>query len=336
MDISIIIVNWNSSDYLGKCLSSIHENTDGPGFEVIVIDNASYDGSAEMVGKEFPRVRFVQSDKNLGFAGANNAAFEHSTGDAVLFLNPDTVIVGDAIKVMHGHLHSLPGAGAVGCRLLNSDRTLQTSCVQPFPTLLNQMLNIGILKARTRDLKLWGKSALFQNSGRPEQVEVVSGAAVMVKRDLFERVGRFTEDYFMYTEDIDLCYKLLHAGFRVYHVNDAVIIHHGGGSSKRTVVSHTSAVWMRQSIHTFFHMRKGRSAARLYRLSMAVAAVPRMLIMRVLMKRDRGGSVYFEKTFDKWDAILRWSLGMEPRGMGGMAPRGERSPLVPKASYSEE
>src|SRR5437762_3548719 len=133
MDLSIIIVNWNSKDYLRKCLKSIYANTHGIDFEIIVVDNASFDGSGELLAQDFPKVRFVQSHTNLGFARANNLGFGNSTGRNVLFLNPDTEAVGGALNELLQRLQRLPNAGVVGCKLLNTDGSMQTSCLQSYP-----------------------------------------------------------------------------------------------------------------------------------------------------------------------------------------------------------
>ncbi|HKR93778.1 MAG TPA: glycosyltransferase, partial [Candidatus Angelobacter sp.] len=129
-----------------QCLASITANAGDLHYEVIVIDNASWDGCGEMIRREFPQVMFIQSNQNLGFAGANNLAFSKSTGRKVLFLNPDTEIQGSALQTLLSALESLPDAGMVGARLLNSDRTLQTHCVVALPSILNQTLNSEFLR----------------------------------------------------------------------------------------------------------------------------------------------------------------------------------------------
>ena len=142
MDLSIVIVNWNSVDFLCKCLTSVYANSKGTSFEVIVIDNASFDGCEEMIQNEFSLVRFIQSQKNLGFARANNLASEQATGKVLLFLNPDTEVIGPALQCMVDLLESAPDAGLVGPKLLNTDLSVQMSCIQSFPSILNLALDI--------------------------------------------------------------------------------------------------------------------------------------------------------------------------------------------------
>lgn len=162
MDLSVIIVNWNSKDYLRKCLVSVFAETHDIEFEVIVIDSASFDGCGEMLNEQFPKIKFIQSERNLGFAKANNAAFETSTGECILFLNPDTEVVGAAISTLYEQLRKLPDAGLVGAKLLNADGTIQTSCIQSFPTIVNQVLNSESMRARWPKSSLWGMASLFR------------------------------------------------------------------------------------------------------------------------------------------------------------------------------
>lgn len=313
MDISIIIVNWNSAEYVRKCLESIYAETQGIDFEVIVVDNASYDGCAEMLNVSFPMVKFIQNKTNSGFACANNMGFGSSTGQSLLFLNPDTEILCSAINVMHFYLQSLPDAGCVGCRLLNTDLSLQTSCIQPFPTILNQIFGIEYLKLRFPEFKLWGIKPLFFNNGAPQKVEVVSGACMMINRNVFETIGMFSTDYFMYSEDVDLCYKIQQAGYKVYYVNDCVVVHHGGTSSKHTKVNNLNNVLIRESRLKYFKKTSGRLTAILYRFLIGVASIVRLIILliitpiAILLHRT---DLLYPKLI-KWKNILRWALGRE-------------------------
>src|SRR5262249_12335433 len=155
-------------------------------FEILVVDNASFDGCSEMIENEFPAVRFIQSHENLGFARANNLAFKHSTGRILLFLNPDTEVVGPAVASMVASLEAMPDAGVVGAKLLNSDYSLQTSCVQSFPSILNQVFDADYLRAMLPNSSLWGNKVLFQDSRDPRPVDGITGACLMVRRRVFE------------------------------------------------------------------------------------------------------------------------------------------------------
>lgn len=313
MDLSIIIVNWNSREYLRQCIASILAETHGIEYEIVVIDNASFDGSGEMLRECYPQVRFIQGEKNLGFAKANNAAFHQSKGRHVLFLNPDTVLVGPAVNTMLDYLRRLPNAGAVGCKLLNADKTVQTSCIQPFPTILNQILDSEVLRAIWPTSSLWGNAPLFGGRNGPEEVDAISGACVTLKRSVFERVGFFSEDYFMYTEDIDLSHKIHGQGYRNYYVPDATIVHYGGGSTEK-VLSNYAVNMMQESIWRYFRKTRGSLYASYYRIAIFSAALCRMIaltaIFPVAYARRRKSA--WNVSFQKWSAIIRWCM---PRNM---------------------
>jgi hypothetical protein len=301
MMLSIIIVNWKSKDFLQTCLTSVYAQTRGVAFEVIVIDSGSFDGCAEMLRERFPQVRFIQSADNLGFAKANNLATRSARGDVLLFLNPDTELPGPAIQTLLAALESLPDAGAVGAKLLNTDGTIQTSCIQSFPTILNQVLDAEVLRRRFPRSRLWGMAALFATNERPQPVEAVSGACVLVRRAAFEEVGGFSEEYFMYGEDLDLSHKLRAAGLVNYFVPAAGLVHHGGSSTAQAP-SDFSVVMMRESVWRFLRKTRGRSYAAGYRLALGMAACVRLVL---LVGRPAAR---------KWRAILKWSLGQAHSG----------------------
>lgn len=312
-DLSIIIVNWNAEKYIQKCLESIIQGTNNLDYEIIVIDNASYDGTEEIIRDAFPNVIFVQSEKNLGFAGANNLGYQYAKGHTLLFLNPDTEILGSAVNILYSRLQSLPQAGAMGCRLLNSDQTLQTSCIQAYPTIFNQVLDIERLKMLSPKLKCWGIRPLFDRSEAPEEVEVVSGACLMMKRAIFEKVGLFSTDYFMYSEDVDLCYKVGQAGYKNYYCDDAEIIHHGGGSTKSKKDNHFAVVLMKESKYRFIKKTCGRSKAQLFKRATSLVSIGRLILMICFFPVAllSGVNKQLYGTFIKWKNILRWSFGLE-------------------------
>jgi len=313
-DVSVIIVNWNSHEFLSLCLRSIFATSGTLKFEVIVIDNGSYDGSEELVRHDFPQVVFVQGLENLGFARANNAAADRATGRNFLFLNPDTEVIGAAIERMVRFLDERPEAGAVGCKLLNSDGSLQTSCVQAFPTIANQVLDAEVLRWTFPRLRLWGTHAFLQERVEPAQVEALSGACILVERGAFLEVGRFTEAYFMYAEDMDLCFKLQEAGRCNYYLGDASVIHHGGQSSGASQESQFGNVLMRESIAEFLRLRRGPRYARAYRVALALSALVRIaafwLARVVSLGSYKPGVV--SRGLRKWSRVLRWTVGAEP------------------------
>jgi len=228
---SIVIVNWKSVAYLRDCLASVQLYTHELEYEVVVVDNASGDGCGEVLAKEFPWVRFVQSETNLGFARANNLGARHSYGETLCFLNPDTKILDSALEKIQAVVRTGSRPGAVGCKLLNGDGTVQTSCIQSFPTLVNQALDSEWIRRMTPRSELWGMAALHQDGTETIPVQVISGACLTMDRKVFEAVGGFSEDYFMYAEDLDLCYKAAMHGCTNYYVPSATEVVHRSGSN---------------------------------------------------------------------------------------------------------
>lgn len=310
-ELSIIIVNWNSKDFVRQCLASLKTNCRDISVETIVVDSGSFDGCGEMLAREFTSTVFIQSNKNIGFARANNLGAGQAAGRCLLFLNPDTEFFQDSIPVLLAQLQALPQAGLVGCRLLNSDRSLQTSCVQAFPTVCNQVLNSEFLRRRFPNLKMWGMAALFAQPARPAEVEVISGACILIRRDIFDAVGGFTEQYFMYGEDADLCFKISRAGHRVYYVPQTSIIHHSGSSS-RQAQNNFANVMMRESLYRFFKLNHGWTTAAAYRVAMSALSIVRLPLILALLPVSRGHLVrHGSGSLRKWFSILRWALGME-------------------------
>lgn len=330
MDVSIIIVNWNSIDYVRGCIASIYEHTRDVSFEIIVVDNASPVGDAALLEHEFRDITLIKSSQNLGFAGANNLGFRYSSGKYVLFLNPDTKLVSPAIQLMVQELQALSKGGILGCKLLNEDRSIQTSCIQTFPTILNQLLDSDWLRLRWPNSRLWGTGPLFSNSGKPAKVEVVSGACMLVRRDVFEQVDLFTEDYFMYAEDLDLCYKVERAGYSNCYMETATVIHYGGKSSNPE--SATQMKW--QSIVHFCEKHYGTLYALIFRIAMASAAVGRLgaIALMGLFGNTFGTPQSRRSASTKWRLVLRAVLTPSAkacsfRGTGRTVPECRASQL---------
>ncbi len=336
MDLSIIIINWNAQTFVRGCLASIRDNAGGLNYEVIVVDNASYDGCEQMVKSEFPQAIFIQSDQNLGFARANNMAFAHCKGRNVLFLNPDTEIQGVALQQLVASLESIPTAGMVGARLLNSDLSLQTTCVTALPSILNQALGSDHLRRAFPKWWIWGMRPLFEEPQGPVSVEAISGACMMANREVIEQVGGFSTDYFMYSEDMDLCVKIAKGGCKIYYVPTARIVHHAAGSSSSRQESNFSSIMLHESVLRFMELHRGRPYAILYTSSTAFVAACRILLLVVAlpMAIHPGGCQFLSRAFSKWWDVLAWSLGLtrwvsyqqppaRPLSQAGAAPESE-------------
>jgi N-acetylglucosaminyl-diphospho-decaprenol L-rhamnosyltransferase len=310
MDLSIIIINWNSAEYVKSCLGSLFKNTKGIDFEVIVIDNGSFDSCESIIRNQFPKVRFFQSNDNLGFAKANNYGSEKATGEYLLFLNPDTEIIDDVVAGMLSMIKTLQNAGVLGCRLLNSDRSLQASCIQLFPTILNQVFDSDIIN---RWLPVLSTGRVEYSKREPTKVQVIPGACMMIRKKIFEEVGKFSPEYFMYTEDLDLCYKAHQAGYSNYYTGAFSVIHHGGGSSHQRKENSYGNIQMRESIFKFFQKTRGKFYAGLYKKAMLLNGVMRfgMLSFAFAASMLIGHESKLKSSLIKWKAIIRWTLGIE-------------------------
>lgn len=232
-DVSIIVTNYNTRDLLRACFASMEGRLGRPWLEVILVDNASADGSAEMTREEFPDVRVFVQERNEGFAHANNRGIRASRGRHVLILNSDTEIVDDALERMRDHMEAHPDIGALGARLLNTDGTVQLSC-RSFPSYRTVLFHRYSLMTRLFPRNRYSAEYLMTDTNHDETMDVdwVSGACMMVRRETMDAVGLLDEGFFMYAEDVDWCYRMKQAGWRVCYLPQAEVRHHIGRSTR--------------------------------------------------------------------------------------------------------
>lgn len=319
-DLSVIIVNWNSGRYALAAIESVRATVGALSYEVLVVDNASTDHSMQLLARPLPATTLIPSPVNLGFARANNLAAARARGRALLFLNPDTRLLEGALARLLEALDASPAVGVVGARLLNEDGSVQTSCVQAFPTVLNQALDAEWLRRRLPRLTLWGAAALFvPPDGTPAPVEAVSGACLMIRRDVFEQVGGFSEEYFLYAEDLDLCYRVRQLGCEVRHVPGALVVHLGGRSARQHPDDAFAAVLQRESVYRFLRKTRGGGYARRYRQALRASAALRLLLLAVAQAVP-GAGARARLSARKWWRILRWTSGLEPWSQRFPAP----------------
>jgi len=278
MDLAIIIVSYNTRELLAECLESVLAGVARSGLsaEVRVVHNGSADGSADMVRSRFPKVRLVAHDANLGFAAGNNLALQmvdlgrESSPRFVLFLNPDTRVVGDAFGVMVRTLDAMLAAGAAGARLVHGDGTLQQSAFR-FPGLTQILLEFFPLHHRLLDSRLNGRYPLqLYAAGRPFAVDHPLGAALMVRADTLAQVGGFDEQFFMYCEEVDLCRRIRASGWQILCVPQAEIVHWVAQSTRQSRDRMFVALWRSRTL--MFHKHESRAfcwaARRLVRLGL--------------------------------------------------------------------
>jgi len=229
-DVSVIIVNWNTKEMLAQCLRSVYETKKECGLQVIVVDNGSSDGSAQMIREGFPQVTLIQNSENFGHARANNQGIKASASDLILLLNSDCVVLEGSIAAMVALMRQNPSIGALSAQSLNPDRTLQYPC-RRFPTLATVLLDdtcLGWWFPNNRPMYRYRYRDWAQDDFR--QVEQPPLTCLMVRRKVFERIGFFDESFFLYFNDPDFCFRMTRAGFESFYTPDARVIHYGGAS----------------------------------------------------------------------------------------------------------
>jgi GT2 family glycosyltransferase len=272
MKLSIVIINWNTRDLLQGCLTSIFASTLEMDYEVIVVDNDSSDGSQEMVLEHFPKVKLISNSSNPGFARANNQALKITRGKYILLLNPDTIVKQDAIGKLVEFLEATPGAGGVGARLLNGDGSLQMSAY-PEPTLFREFWRMfhfdGIYCYAAYPMDHWGLEG-------PQEVDILMGACLLIRKVSLDTVGLFDEDYFMYSEEVDLCARLKHAGWPLYWLPSAEVIHYGGQSTQQ--IAEEMFLQLYRAKILYFRKHRSKLAVLTYKSILFLAALGRLVL----------------------------------------------------------
>lgn len=283
-DLSVVIVSWNTRDLLARCLGSILRGTvAGSGLsgfqatvatsiEVLVVDNGSVDGSPAMVRQDFPEARLIENHGNPGFARANNQAIRSSSGRYVLLLNPDTEARPGALEALVSFMDEHRQAGAAGALVLNPDGTLQRSCFRS-PSLARELWRLFHLDAlypfNNYPMEAW-------DWYEPRPVDVVQGACLIARREALDRVWLLDEDYFIYSEEFDLCERLRRGGWTIHWVPGARVLHHGGQSTRQ--VAEAMFLQLYRAKIQYFRKRHGRRSAQVYKLILLLAASVRLLL----------------------------------------------------------
>lgn len=257
-DLSIVIVNWNTVGMLRDLLASTYANISGITVQVIVIDNASADGSADMVLEEFPQTELIRNSDNRGFAAANNQGFLVANGRNILLLNSDTIILGDVLAASVRYLDANPAVGAMGCRVLNPDRTMQRTCSM-WPSLTNLiLLTSGLWKLRWP--RFLGRYQMMEWQRDSERdVDSITGCYLMLRREVLEQVGPLDEAFFFFGEETDWCRRMRGAGWRLMFAPVGEIIHYGSVSAKK--LNHKRDLMLTEATVHLHRKHGGRLAA---------------------------------------------------------------------------
>ena len=264
-ELSIVIVSYNTKNILRDCLSSVIKNTRGLDYEIIVIDNASSDGSIEMLKKEFSSTRIIRNKENLGFAKANNQGIRIAKGDNILLLNSDTIVFDNCLYKISEFIKSRSDIGILGCKVLNRDKSLQYSCFHN-PTLLTEL----VFFSKTIIKNFWDPLSYFKhmrywNHNSLKEVDCLSGCFFWVKKDVFEQVGLLDEDFFMYFEDFEFCRRMKkRSHYKIYYYPEAEIIHLGTMSADPD--NYSMIKYCYESVVKYFHKCDGKIVARRFDL----------------------------------------------------------------------
>lgn len=291
MDLTIVIVSWNTCDILRDCLCSAYGQMADLECEVIVVDNASADDSVQMVKREFPDVCVIANTENRGFAGANNQGMAIAQGRYVLLLNSDTIVQEGALAQTVIFADAHPEAAVVGCRVLNADRTLQASCFM-FPSVLNMVLSTTYLYKIFAKNRFFGRERMtWWDKNDARAVDVISGCFMLVRQEAMKQVGLMDDSFFMYAEETDWCYRFKKAGWKNLYTPEGRIIHLGGQST--ALVSAPMTAQLRLSILKF--VRKHRSLPVYWMSCMVIALfflvrIPVWLMIWVLLPKKRDAS----------------------------------------------
>ena len=272
MDLSIIIVNYNVKEFLQNLIHSIEKASSTITKEIIVIDNASDDGSVDFIKEKFPYVKLIANQKNLGFGKANNIGLKEVHGKYILLINPDTIVAEDTFERIIQFFENNSSAGLAGCKILNPDGSLQLACRRSFPgpwTSFTKVTGLSTLFPNSKIFARYNLSYLDEN--KTYEVDAISGSFMMMRKEVYEKVGGFDEQFFMYGEDLDFCYRVQKAGFKVYYVHSTQIIHYKGESTKRSSLDETKVFY--SAMHLF--VKKHLSSSLLVSLILRTAIVVR-------------------------------------------------------------
>lgn len=262
MDVSIIYVNYKTCDLLLNSIQSVREHTSGISYEIIVVDNHSEDASRERLLEQYPEVTYIQSEANVGFGRANNLGIKAARGQCVLFLNPDTLLINDAISLLFHYSQAHADVGACGGNLYDEEGNPASSFGRRFPSFTQEFLSIFYIPAFRLP---YYKSQFFNHTSRPLQVASIVGADLMVKKEVLNKVGGFDPVFFMNYEETELCHRIHTTGYKVYSVPEARITHLEGRAS---YIKQSRLFFLYEGQYIYFHKLYGeKGAKRIYELT---------------------------------------------------------------------
>lgn len=317
-----MIVNYNVRDLLENCLHSVEQAFEGMEGgdvgEVFVVDNNSDDGSVDMVRERFPAVRLIASTRNEGFARANNLALAEARGEHLLLLNPDTLVQEDTFAVMLRFFDENRDVGMAGCRIITPDGSLEPACRRSFPSpwvSFTKLTGLSTVFPRSSLFARYNLSYLSEDE--TYEVDAISGSFMMLRREVYERIGGLDEDYFMYGEDLDWCFRVQQAGWKICYVHTTKIIHYGGESTKRSSIDATAVFYRAMELFA----RKNLGLSQLSYAVIALGIKLRLGLTRARVLAGRGGAFVIDAVL----TLVSLTLG-ELLWLGGV-------PALPSYAY---
>lgn len=293
-----MIVNWNTGTLLARCLDSVFADAAGLDLEVFIVDNASTDHSLDIVRAQFKQVKLIENRVNNGFARANNQALQQCTGRYCMLLNPDTVVKPGAIGTLISYMEKHPGVGATGPMMLNPDNSLQFSC-SPAPTLRRETRRLlhfpGVRGDGYYPMDRW-------DTVTPHKVDILLGACILLRHEVLESIGLLDEAYFMYTEEVDLCYRVGKAGWEIVWVPLAQVIHYGGQSTQQASAEMFLHLYGSKMI--FFRKHQGKLAARYYKLLLGLTSITRLFAAPFSLFGEPGRRQYHKRLLGNYLRLL--------------------------------
>lgn len=285
-DISLVIVNYNVKEFLANLLTSVNTARAGLNLEIFVVDNNSSDGSIPYLKRRFPDVTYIENRENTGFGRANNQAIKLARGKYTLLINPDTLIKEDTLRVMYDHMEAHPNTGAAGCKILNPDGTFADESRRTVPTpwsALGKVLGLASLFPKSKLFASYYMNWLDEDT--LSEVPVISGSFMFFKTDVLRDLGGFDERFFMYGEDIDLCYRLTNTGMVIDYVPSTSIIHYKGESTKKDNIDYI--IIFNKALYQFFEKHYSYSYTLLFRLIIVSGIIFRGVIgyLKTLIRR---------------------------------------------------
>ena len=254
-DISVVIVNYNVKDAVDNCIASIYKTLGNLTAEIFFVDNNSIDGSAEHISSKYPEVIVIANKKNLGFSKANNIALKRVQGKYILILNPDTVLEEKTFHKLIAFCESYDKTGAISSKLILANGKLDYACRRSFPTpsvAIPRIIGLSKIFSKSR---LFGKYNLtYLDENRTSEVDAICGAFMFIPKTVLDKTGLFDEDFFMYGEDLDLCYRIKQNGYKIYYYPEVTTIHIKGESTRKANVAFVNNFYGAMSILSLIHI----------------------------------------------------------------------------------